>query len=78
MSGDGYYRVQRRTIDWVVKAIDEGRFDDARVILCSMVDDERLADLRAQREALERQYRDGLIGRDELIRQRARLRFEHP
>lgn len=78
MSGDGYYRVQRRTVDWVLLAIDEGRFDDARAILRSMVDDGRLADLKAQREALERQYRDGVIGRDELLRQRARLRFEHP
>lgn len=56
--------VKTRTVMWCIDNIKAGRYDDALLILESMVDMERTEDLRKQRELAYWEYRRGCISQE--------------
>ena len=53
--------VKTRTVMWCIDNIKAGRYDDALLILESMIDQERTEDLRKQRDLAYWKYRCGGI-----------------
>lgn len=56
--------VKVRTVRWCIDNINAGRYDDALLILESMIDLERTEDLRKQREHAYWEYRRGRISQE--------------
>lgn len=73
-----YYRVKRRTVEWALGLLAQGDLERLRVVLESMVNDDKIAQLRAERKAAWEQLQAGTLTPEEYYEVSNRVDFFLP